>query len=171
MTYSVAMFFTRLSIFLLILRIFCSVKRDRFYWLTQFLIGVNAIFYLLFLFIPIFLCSPRRKIWSPDEPGHCLNAKDLYLAAGVFNFLSDIAMLSVPIFLIWSLQMSFRRKVGVSAIFCTGTLSVKPKAITDFLVLTSDSACIASILRLSYTVILTKTEDYTYVHAQTVLWA
>jgi len=171
MIYSLALFFTRLSILLLILRIFCSVKRDRFYWLTQFLIGVNAIFYILFLFIPLFLCSPRSKIWNPDEPGHCLDAKDLYLAAGVFNFISDIAMLSVPVFLIWSLQMSSRRKVGVSAIFCTGILYVKPKLMRNILMLTTDSACIASVMRLIYTVNLTKTEDYTYVHAQTVLWA
>lgn len=123
--YSLALFFTRLSIFLLILRIFCSVQRDRFWWLTQVLIGVNAIFYIMFFFIPIFLCSPRSKIWNPEESGHCLKIDDLYLASGIFNVLSDIAMLSVPIYLIWNLQMSFRRKLGVSAIFGTGALSVK----------------------------------------------
>ncbi len=80
-------------------------------------------------------------------------------------------MLSVPVFLIWSLQMSSRRKVGVSAIFCTGILYVKPKLMRNILMLTTDSACIASVMRLIYTVNLTKTEDYTYVHAQTVLWA
>ena len=36
----------------------------------------------------------------------------------------DIAMLSVPLYLIWSLQTSFRRKVGISAVFGTGALYV-----------------------------------------------
>jgi len=38
--------------------------------------------------------------------------------------LSDIAMLSVPIYLIWRLQISRRRKIGISAIFLTGGLYV-----------------------------------------------
>lgn len=120
--YSLAMFFTKYSIMLLILRIFCSVQRDIPYWLTHILILVNGIFYVLFFIIPIFLCSPRLKIWNPDAPGHCLKASILYLAPAVFNMISDIAMLSVPVYLIWSLQMSLRRKVGVSALFGTGLL-------------------------------------------------
>jgi len=42
----------------------------------------------------------------------------------IFNMLSDIAMLSVPIYLIWRLQISRRRKIGISAIFLTGGLYV-----------------------------------------------
>ena len=111
---------------LLILRIFCSVQRDAGYWLTQFLIAVNGIFYIFFFFIPIFLCSPRSKIWNPEQAGHCLDINGLYLASAIFNMLSDIAMLSVPIYLIWNLQMSTRRKIGVSVIFLTGGLQVFP---------------------------------------------
>lgn len=59
-------------------------------------------------------------------PGHCLKIEILYLASGSFNMVSDIAMLSVPIYLIWNLQMSTQRKIGVSLIFGTGALFVKP---------------------------------------------
>ena len=81
-------------------------------------------FYLAFFFVPIFQCSPRTKIWTPEEPGRCLDVDALYLASATFNVVSDIAMLSVPIYLIWNLQMSVQRKIGVSAIFATGALSV-----------------------------------------------
>ncbi|KAF6239014.1 hypothetical protein HO173_002886 [Letharia columbiana] len=151
--YSLALFFTKLSIMLLILRIFCSVQRDVGYRLTQFLIAVNGIFYIVYAFIPIFLCFPRSKIWSPEAAGHCLDVNDLYLASAIFNVLSDIAMLSLPIYLIWNLQMSTRRKIGLSAIFLTGGL-----------------ACIASILRLIYLVPLTRTKDYTYTKIKSILW-
>lgn len=107
---------------LLILRIFCSVQRDVGYWLTQFLIAVNGIFYIIYAFIPIFLCFPRSKIWGPEAAGHCLDVNDLYLTSAIFNALSDIAMLSVPVYLIWNLQMSTRRKIGLSAISWTGGL-------------------------------------------------
>ena len=113
---------------LLILRIFCSVQRDAGYWLTQFLVAANGIFYIVYIFVPIFLCFPRSKIWNPEEHGHCLDVNALYLASAVFNMLSDIAMLSVPIYLIWNLQMSTRRKLGVSAIFLTGGLQVLPRS-------------------------------------------
>ena len=122
MIYSVALAMIKISILLLILRIFLSTQRDKFYWVTQGLIAVNTIFYIIFLFVPIFLCKPLSKIWNPDEPGKCLKIFDLYIASAAFNMISDIAMLSVPIFLIWKLQMSYRRKLGVSLIFGVGGL-------------------------------------------------
>lgn len=125
MVYSISLAFTKISILLLVLRIFLSVQRNLFWWLTQFLIVVNSIFYTIFFFVPVFLCFPRAKIWNPDMPGHCLRIEILYLASCSFNMVSDIAMLSVPIYLIWNLQMSTQRKIGVSLIFGTGALSVK----------------------------------------------
>ena len=122
MVYSLALAFTKFSIMLLILRVFCSVQKDVFWWLTVILIVVNSIFYSLFFFIPIFSCRPRSKIWNQDEPGHCLKVDVLYLASGIFNSVSDVAMLSVPLYLIWTLQMSIGRKIGVSAVFLTGGL-------------------------------------------------
>ena len=122
MMYSLSVLFTKLSILLLILRVFCSVKRDVGYWCTWILIVTNTIFYLLFFFIPIFECSPREKIWNKTVPGHCLDVNVLYLASACFNMISDVAMLSVPIYLICHLQISTQRKMGVSAIFATGFL-------------------------------------------------
>ena len=124
--YSIALFNTKLSLLLLILRIFLSVQRGALWWLTILLMIVNGIFYIIFFFVPIFLCFPRAKIWNQDMPGHCLNPKILYMASAIFNMVSDIAMLSVPIYLIWNLQMSVQRKIGLSLIFGTGTLSVLP---------------------------------------------
>ena len=122
MVYSFSLAFTKISILLLILRIFLSVQRDVFFWLTQGLIAINTIFYIIFFFVPIFLCNPRSKIYNPDEPGKCLRIQALYISSASFNVISDIAMLSVPIYLIWNLQMSVRRKIGISLIFATGGL-------------------------------------------------
>lgn len=58
-------------------------------------------------------------------PGSCRDDNALYLASAAFNMVSDIAMLSVPIYLIWNLQMSVQRKMGISAIFGTGALYVR----------------------------------------------
>lgn len=117
-----ALLFTKLSIMLLIKRVFCSVKRDVAYWLTIFLMFANTAFYICFLVVPATQCIPRTKIWNPEEPGTCVDIYKLYNASAIFNLVSDVAMLSVPIYLVWRLQMSLRRKIGVSAIFCTGSL-------------------------------------------------
>ena len=124
MIYPWSLAFTKLSILLLILRVFLSVNRDKFYYFTHVLIWLNSLFYSVYFFIPIFLCVPRRKIWIQTAPGHCLKIIECYLASAIFNCVSDISMLAVPIYLIWNLQMSSRRKFGISAIFATGGLSV-----------------------------------------------
>ena len=79
--YSLALLFTKLSILLLILRVFCSVQHDGFYWLTQSLIFVNSLFYAVYFFIPIFSCLPRHKIWNPEAKGKCLEINGLYYSS------------------------------------------------------------------------------------------
>ena len=122
MVYSIALLSTKLSIMLLIIRVFCSVHYDLAYFFTLGIMFMNTGFYLCFLIVPAALCKPREKIWVPQLPGKCLDVDKLYLASAIFNFLSDLLMLSVPIFLIWRLHMSTRRKLGITAIFCTGGL-------------------------------------------------
>lgn len=139
---------------LLIKRVFCSAQRDTPYYLTVLLMVINTAFYVCFLIVPAALCKPRAKIWIPQMPGTCLDVNELYIASAIFNVLSDIAMLSVPVYLVWNLQMNVRRKIGISAIFCTGGL-----------------ACISSILRLIYVVFLTRTQDYSYAHFAATMWS
>lgn len=122
MVYSVSLLATKLSIMLLVLRVFCSVHYDIPYFFTVGVMSMNTVFYICYLIIPIVQCKPREKIWTPEIPGKCLNVTKLYLASAIFNFISDILMLSVPVLLIWRLQMSRRRKLGITAIFCTGGL-------------------------------------------------
>ncbi len=120
--YSLALGFTKISIILLVLRIFCPKQKDPFYWILQALNIFNTIFYAVFFFIPILLCRPREKAWLPKAPGRCLNIFGLYIASAVFNTVSDMAMYLVPLWKVWHLQISKDRKLGISAIFATGSL-------------------------------------------------
>lgn len=63
-------------------------------------------------------------------------------------------MLAVPIWMIWHLQMSLARKIGISLIFSCGGLAI-----------------LASILRLLFLALLVQTQDYAFVKHQSVLWA
>ena len=126
MLYCIAIACVKLSILLLITRIFLAVNRNVLFWLTQLLMWVNTLFYAIAFFLAIFACRPRHKIWSPEIPGRCLNSKALYIASATFNTGSDLAMLAVPTYMIWSLQMNKKRKMGISGIFGTGALFVAP---------------------------------------------
>ncbi|KAL9583412.1 MAG: hypothetical protein Q9212_002719 [Teloschistes hypoglaucus] len=152
MFYCLAVLFVKLSILLLITRIFLVVQRSVLYWLTQALIWVNTLFYAIAFFLAIFACRPRHKIWNPDEPGQCFDTKSLYITSASFNTFSDVAMLAVVIHIVFKLQMSLRRKVGITAVFGFGVF-----------------ACICSIIRIFYQIKLTKTKDLTYVHRETGL--
>ncbi len=118
--YSPAVGFTKISIILLVIRIFCPTKRDPFYWALQGLNVLNTIFYTIYFIIPIVECHPRMKIWQPKSPGSCLKIFDLYIISGVFNVCSDIAMYSAPLWKIWHLHMSRGRRLGTMAVFATG---------------------------------------------------
>ena len=124
MLYCIAIASIKLSILLLITRIFLAVKRNALYWIMQVLMWVNTAFYSIAVFLAIFACRPRRKIWSPEIEGKCLESKALYITSAIFNSTSDLIMLSVPLHIICNFQMSTKRKMGVSAIFGMGLLFV-----------------------------------------------
>ncbi|KAL8851619.1 MAG: hypothetical protein Q9221_003456 [Calogaya cf. arnoldii] len=147
--YSPAVGFTKISILLLVLRIFCPKQRDPFYWTLQSLNVLNTIFYAVFFFIPIFLCRPREKVWLPKTPGKCLDIFAFYIASRVFNIISDLAMYLIPLWKIWHLRISKSRKLGISAIFATGSLAI-----------------VSSILTLVFAVRFLLTPDYSYVKVQ-----
>ena len=55
-------------------------------------------------------------------PGHCFDFYTLNLTGVIFNPVSDILILVLPIFWTWKLQMAWKRKVGVVLIFATGIM-------------------------------------------------
>ena len=122
MMYSPAIGFVKISIILLVLRVFCPTRRDPFYWVLQSLNALNTIFYTIYFIIPFVLCDPRKKIWQPQIPGKCLQVFDLYISSAVFNVCSDILMYSAPLWKIWHLQMSKGQKLGMMSVFATGGL-------------------------------------------------
>ena len=54
--------------------------------------------------------------------GHCFNANALYMAVGVFNIVSDFAVLILPAVPISKLQLPLKKKITMIAIFATGFL-------------------------------------------------
>lgn len=71
----------------------------------------------------VFICNPREKAWNQlIKHGHCFDFTALFKSTGVFNVISDFAILILPIRSVWKLQLPLKKKIGICAIFATGFL-------------------------------------------------
>ncbi|KAI0810210.1 hypothetical protein GGR55DRAFT_688911 [Xylaria sp. FL0064] len=90
--------------------------RNTLFWIIQLLIWSNSIFYFIGTFVGIFLCPPK-------DVGSIKCNMDLVkfiIASGIINFISDLAILITPHWVIWNLNMSSARKKGISFLFLIG---------------------------------------------------
>ena len=52
--------------------------------------------------------------------GHCFSTNASFLAAGMFNVISDFAIFFIPMKPLWNLQMPKKRKYLLVGLFATG---------------------------------------------------
>ncbi|XDG04210.1 hypothetical protein ABKA04_003825 [Annulohypoxylon sp. FPYF3050] len=144
--YNVTMILLKAAILFQWARIFTPGKRNIFFWLCYSIAGVNAVFYLATILIDLLYCQPIQYHWDPTIPGgHCGNDDLLSPLSAAINVLLDLIILILPQRVIWRLNMSFRKKIGVSLVFLTGLLCI-----------------VSASIRLSFAVELLTGGDYAY---------
>jgi hypothetical protein len=105
-------------------RIFCG---NIFSIVSAGALTVICVWGISFLFATIFECYPTDNIWlamvgSPERAAHCYTTLPMIYASAILNMIIDVAILSIPMPLVWRLQMPLRQKIAVSAIFLLGSL-------------------------------------------------
>ena len=123
--YHADVFFVKLSILLQYLRIFVSNRKANLPLFVAIQVCTWSIFSfsVINLFLAIFMCNPREKLWNPlITNGHCFNVNNVYEGSGVLNAISDFAVLILPMPCLWKLQMPLRQKLLVMGVFATGSL-------------------------------------------------
>jgi len=114
----------RVSVALLLLRI-ASTRPMR---ITIYAVmGLMVAFSTAFLFIAISQCSPVQFYWDwvPDTPGTCSSQKilaDTGYAHSAISFVADWTLALIPIWLLWNVQISRRRKFGIAVLLSFGLL-------------------------------------------------
>jgi hypothetical protein len=89
------------------------------------IIALNFGFYVSRMFVAIFECTPREKIWNKlYVGGSCVDNDKLHIATGFFNIFTDLVILLLPLRSLWQLRIPLRKKFGVSLLFTTGLLYV-----------------------------------------------
>lgn len=85
---------------------------------------IIILFYVITTLIKVLECLPRPRIWDTSIPGTCLNISEILNASGIFNTVSDVLILLVPVKAVWNLQMKRKRKAAVIAVFTVGLMYV-----------------------------------------------
>ncbi|PYI02966.1 hypothetical protein BO78DRAFT_452727 [Aspergillus sclerotiicarbonarius CBS 121057] len=152
--YGICIFFIKLSIFLQLLEIF-GQTRDYVYWGCHCCIWANFVFYFISTFVEIFSCHPLPKAWDVlITEGSCLNIDLLNVLAGAVNSVSDLTIVVLPQTRIWRLHVDLDRRIAVGTVFLFGV-----------------TACVASVVRVAYTVLLLQTtNNISYISYLAGIW-
>ncbi|EON68673.1 hypothetical protein W97_07931 [Coniosporium apollinis CBS 100218] len=103
----------------------------------------------------IFQCSPIPAAWDMRiTEKECVNINAFYLANAAGNILTDIMVYTLPIRLVWKLQVPPKQKVALVVMLCLGLFT-----------------CISSIIRITYIPIMLKSLDATYVISGAMYWS
>lgn len=122
-TYSIVMLLTKTAILLEWTRIFVPKgTRNTFYWTSRILIALNGGMYLAAIIATALGCIPQNKFWYTWIEGRCIDRKALDICTATTNLVTDLFILGLPQKVIWTLNMTRPRKIGVSFVFSAGIL-------------------------------------------------
>lgn len=100
--------------------------RNPFFWMTHMTLCFHVMFYVAGILVEIFQCHPMERAWNIFIEGTCIDVDAMHTSAGAVNLVSDLIIFVLPQRIIWGLQMSLKKKMGVSVIFAVGILSILP---------------------------------------------
>ncbi|KAI0010007.1 hypothetical protein F4779DRAFT_579574 [Xylariaceae sp. FL0662B] len=153
--YAVNIMCIKVAIMLEWLRVFVPGRtRNTFYWSCWAVLIVNTTYYIANVVAINLTCIPYQAIWDITMSGKCLNQKALDTSSAIINLVSDLVIMGLAQQVIWRLQMSIKKRLGVSLIFAAGIFG-----------------CIAGCFRLAVTVQYQKDKDLTYSVSSVIMWA
>lgn len=112
----------KLAIIGFYLRIFPMRETQRLLWGT-FIFTIA--WGIVFVIVGIFPCTPISYFWNQWDglhKGKCMDINAILWSHASFSVALDLWMLAVPLWQLRSLQLHWKRKVGVAFMFSVGTL-------------------------------------------------
>ena len=92
---------------------------------AQILIGFLIINSIAWLVPTVIVCQPISAYWSVDGPRKCIDYNVFGTWISFPNIVTDLVMFVLPLPVLWGLQMSRPKKVGLTITFFAGTRFVK----------------------------------------------
>jgi hypothetical protein len=147
--------FAKTAILIEWVRIFSPYRTHTFFFWASYLMALlNTLLYVSSIISSAITCISHESLWYPWVPGKCINRKALGLFTAFFNVIMDLVILLLPQRIIWTLQMTKARKIGISIVFSVGVLA---------------TLCAAG--RVAATFDLSYEGDATYTVSPVLMWA
>jgi hypothetical protein len=112
----------KLTLLFFFLRIFPKPTIRRLLWAT---VAFNCLNGAAFTIVAIFQCRPISFYWTKwdkEGSGQCIDINALAWSNAIISIVLDVWMLALPLFEVFHLQLSWRKKLSVAVMFCVGTL-------------------------------------------------
>lgn len=110
----------KISALLFYTRVFNNVRRFKI--VLRAALIVIALWFLAYLFIILFNCTPIHKFWDREVPGTCLDLYAWYMACVLIDTLLDLMVLLLPMPIIFNIHCKPSRKVAIFFAFFFGYL-------------------------------------------------
>ncbi|KAI8633017.1 hypothetical protein F5Y19DRAFT_471275 [Xylariaceae sp. FL1651] len=160
LVYQLTMVFAKVAILLEWSHIFSPDRTSRsFFWTSRFLMVITVLFYLANIISVFLTCTPFERNFHFWVQGTCIDQRARDIVIATFNLALDIFIFLLPQRTIWTLQMSTRRKFGISLVFSVGLLAC-----------VSAAGRVAPTIENYYPKSLAETYDSSYIISQLFLW-
>jgi hypothetical protein len=114
----------RISLLLFYRRMFVTNGSKVYRWIIYALIAVQVIYMVIFATIPVVNCHPYYSAWDVwQHPTLCNNDEYILQTTALYSMslALDIALLAVPLWPVWNLQMPLKKRLSVAGLFLIGT--------------------------------------------------
>ncbi|KAI0439268.1 hypothetical protein F4803DRAFT_532008 [Xylaria telfairii] len=154
--YNVVIACGKAAIILEWIRLFVPVPtRNLAFYGFRVVLVVNTVYYAAATITQNLACTPYRYSWDKTIPGgHCIQLAEVYVASASIDIVTDIVIFMLPQQVIWQLQMSTKKRFGLSLIFAVGIFGI-----------------LSAIFRVIVSLNFEKAEDGTYSVSTVALWA
>ncbi|CAG7981445.1 unnamed protein product [Penicillium salamii] len=123
----------------------------RLSWVMMAVIGAQATSFVL---VAAFQCQTISKAWTQTGPGKCVDINLFYLCNAALNIVTDVLTYTLPIKVIFNLQVPQKQKFVLGVILCLGLF-----------------ACVSSIIRITYIPSMLYGNDPTYDISGAMYWS
>lgn len=127
-------------------------------WLLWGTLVFNGIWGISFALLAVFQCKPISYFWDQWDglhSGTCpIHTNSLGWANAAISIVEDVWMLAIPLSQLHSLQLHWKKKIGVAIMFCTGTF-----------------VTVISIVRLQSLIQFGDTDNPTWNNLKVSLWS
>ena len=75
--------------------------------------------------VAAFQCVPVDEAWEIALTTNCLSQTSMLEGQAIFNLISDVTIILLPMPIIWSLHMQLRRRILLLGVFTVGFVYVR----------------------------------------------